>query len=132
MNRMLIYCAFFCLIFFFSFCGPSRKWTVATIPDYRDIDPPGQDIAKHKPRDVEIYRSLFMGEGYKAVIYNDLTGTLVPHECWYGSDEIFEQVRYYWKNDSTVCFALYNKGKRPGISFELFGKGSITGVSTKN
>ncbi len=132
MKKIWIYFSLFGTLFLFSFCGLSRKWTVATIPDYRDIDPPDQDVRKHKPGDVEVYRSIFMSEGYRAVIYHDLTGTLAGHKCFYGAEEAFEYVRYYWKNDSTVFFAFFNSGKRPGISFELFGKGNSTGVHTKD
>lgn len=86
-------------------------------------------LEEHKSGDVDIYRSILFDEGYNVIFYSDLTGELLSHNAFYGTEEDYDQAKFQWKNDTTVIIALINSINDNEISFEVFGKGSTTGMS---
>ncbi|MDX2444648.1 MAG: hypothetical protein QNK30_12690 [Bacteroidales bacterium] len=108
----------------------SNQEEVLAIKDYRKQAAPEDKLEGHSSGDVEIYRSIFMGEGYSVNFYSDYTGELISHNAFYGSEEDFDQAKYKWKNDTTVIIGLINSNTDTEISFEVFGKGNATGMST--
>lgn len=100
-----------------------------SVQDYRNQDFPDSNFQAHKSGDVYVYRSLFIDEGYSVVFYSDITGELLSHKAFYGTEEDFDRAKFEWKNDTTVIIGLINSETDKEISFEVFGKGSTTGMS---
>lgn len=100
------------------------------INDYRNKNIPANNIEEHKSGDVEIYRGIFIGEGYRVIFFNDVTGELISHEAFYGVEEDYDQAKYEWKNDTTVIINLINSITGKEVSFEVSGKGRTTGIRT--
>jgi len=107
----------------------SNQEKVMVIKDYRKQAAPADNLEEHSSGDVEIYRSIFMGEGYSVFFYSDYTGELISHNAFYGSEEDYDRAKYTWKNDTTVIIGLINTKTDTEISFEVFGKGNATGMS---
>ena len=99
------------------------------IQDYRNQVAPEIKLEEHKSGDVDIYRTFFLEEGYNVIFYSDLTGELLSHNAFYGTEEDYDQAKFQWKNDTTVIIGLINSINDNEISFEVFGKGSSTGMS---
>jgi len=101
------------------------------IQDYRNQAAPEINLEEHKSGDVDIYRTTFIDEGYNVIFYSDFTGELLSHNAFYGTEEDYDQAKFQWKNDTTVIIALFNSINDMEISFEVFGKGSTTGMKTE-
>ena len=99
------------------------------IQDYRNQAAPEINLEEHKSGDVDIYRTIFMDEGYNVTFYSDATGELLTHTAFYGTEEAYDQAKFKWKNDTTVIIGLINSKTDTKISFEVFGKGSSTGMT---
>ena len=108
----------------------SNQENILAIKDYRKQAAPADKLEEHSSGDVDIYRSFFMGEGYSVFFYSDYTGELISHNAFYGSEEDYDRAKYKWKNDTTVIIGLINSNTDTKISFEVFGKGNATGMST--
>lgn len=90
---------------------------------------PEINLEEHESGDVDIYRTFFLEEGYNVIFYSDLTGRLLSHNTFYGTEEDYDQAKYQWKNDTTVVIGLIDSMTDTEFSFEVFGKGSITGMT---
>ena len=99
------------------------------IQDYRNQAAPEINLEEHKSGDVDIYRTTFIDEGYNVIFYSDFTGELLSHNAFYGTEEDYDQAKFQWKNDTTVIIGLINSKTDTKISFEVFGKGSSTGMT---
>lgn len=132
MKKQLYYFSGIALLVAFLWgCGyTSNQEKVLLIKDYRKQAAPADKLEEHSSGDVDIYRSIFMGEGYSVFFYSDYTGELISHNAFYGSEEDYDRAKYKWKNDTTVIIGLINSNTDTEISFEVFGKGSATGMST--
>ncbi len=83
----------------------SNQENILAIKDYRKQAAPADKLVEHSSGDVDIYRSIFMGEGYSVFFYSDYTGELISHNAFYGSEEDYDRAKYKWKNDTTVIMA---------------------------
>ena len=111
-------------------CNTNQE-KLLVIKDYRNQVAPEINLEEHKSGDVDIYRTTFIDEGYNVIFYSDFTGELLSHNAFYGTEEDYDQAKFQWKNDTTVIIALFNSINDMEISFEVFGKGSTTGMKTE-
>ena len=109
--------------------GTNNQEKLLVIQDYRNQEEPTINLEFHKSGDVDIYRAILMGEGYNVVFYSDVTGDLLSHNAFYGTEEDFDHAEYEWKNDTTVIVRLINSENAKETSFEVFGKASTTGMT---
>ena len=109
--------------------GTNNQEKLLAIQDYRILEEPTINLEFHKSGDVDIYRAILMGEGYKVVFYSDVTGDLLSHRAFYGTEEDFDHAEYEWKNDTTVIVRLINSENAKETSFEVFGNASTTGMT---
>jgi hypothetical protein len=89
---------------------------------------PEVNLASHKPYDVEVYQIIFMGECYKVRYYQKENDTLASHEATYCITEDFDKAAYKWLTDTSVSIRLYNSITNKEKKFEVFGKGSTSGM----
>ena len=108
--------------------GANHQENLLVVQDYRNQEEPTINLELHKSGDVDIYRAILMGEGYNVVFYSDVTGDLLSHSAFYGTEEDFDHAEYEWKNDTTVIVRLINSENAKETSFEVFGKANITGM----
>lgn len=109
-------------------CDKAFKGEVNII-DKRDTGEPEENLASHKPRDVEAFRIEFMDEqSYSIMYYQNEEGKLRAHKFWYGTEDDFDKVAYEWVNDTTVSVKLINSSTKKEKKFKLFGYGSSSGI----
>ncbi len=99
------------------------------ILDVRNSQEPEVNLAFHKPYDVEVYRIIFMGECYKVRYYQKENDALASHEATYCITEDFDKAAYKWLTDTSVSVRLYNSITNKEKKFEVYGKGSTSGMS---
>ncbi len=131
-NKLLIGLAtlFISLIHFA--CSPGVQMGDVNIIDARKSDEPKEDLLAHKQYDVEVYRIIFMGEMYKVRYYGKENNKIVSHAAMYGINEEFNKAAYKWLTDSSVSIKLYNTVTNKEKKFEVFGKGSMSGLKDDN
>ena len=112
--------------------GTNHQEKLLVIHDYRNQEEPVINLESHKHGDVDIYRTILMNEGYNVIFYSNITGDLLSHNAFYGTVEDFDRARYDWKNDTTVIVRLINSENAKETSFEVFGKGSTTGMTIED
>lgn len=109
-------------------CDKAFKGEVNII-DKRDTGEPEENLASHKPRDVEAFLIEFMDEqSYSIMYYQNEEGKLRAHKFWYGTEDDFDKVAYEWVNDTTVSVKLINSSTKKEKKFKLFGYGSSSGI----
>lgn len=131
------------LTFFLCSFGPDRGEKIITIIDFRHQSHwPAANVAGHKDKDFELYKidpiykedidTINIKAAYMPISYRLKDGKL---EIW--QDHIFEggidyeKASYYWLNDSTVKFRLYNSTNELSESFtytKFSNNGSRLGV----
>jgi hypothetical protein len=99
------------------------------IKDARKKGEPGANLAAHKPYDVEVYRILFMGEGYRIRYYHIENNALTSHEAMYIATDVFDKASYKWTSDTSVAIKLFNSKSKREKKFTVFGYGSTSGMS---
>ncbi len=111
-----------------TFCKNSDKASfIIPIEDYSNKEVK-IDINDQTDRDVRVFKTWFMDDGYKVVMFHDYSGELQQYECFYGTEEIFSEANLSWKNDTTLIVTLINTDLNNKISFEFFGNGSSSGM----
>jgi hypothetical protein len=100
-----------------------------SIIDVRYKPEPKINLAAHKPGDLEVYRTSFMGNGYKVRWYQNENGKLYSQAATYNVDEVFDKASYKWTSDTSVAVRLYNKATQKDLKFEVFGNSSESGMS---
>ncbi len=90
------------------------------------------DINDQTNRDVRVFKTWFMNDGYKVLMFHDYSGELQQYECFYGTDEVFEEAKISWKNDTTISVILISTDSNNNIQFELSGNENRTGMTDNN
>ncbi len=98
------------------------------IVDIRNSEEPKVNLASHKAHDVEVFRIIFMGEGYKVRYYRKEKDTLAKYEASFMINEDFDKAAYKWLSDNTVHIRLFNRATNKEKKFKLFGKGTTSGI----
>ncbi len=93
------------------------------IVDVRNTKEREINLASHKHQDIEVYRTFFLGNGYKVRYYQNENGKLNYHEGTVVLEEVFDKAAYKWTSDTSVAVKLYNTVSRKENKFELFGYG---------
>ena len=100
-----------------------------SIIDVRNKQEPKINLAAHKPGDVEVYRTSFMGNGYKVRWYQNENKKLYSQEATYNIEEVFDKAAYKWTSDTSIDVRLYNKATQKDLKFEVFGNISESGMN---
>ena len=82
-----------------------------------------------KQYDVEVYRTSFMGNGYKVTYFPKETDSLNFHSATYMTDEVFDKASYNWLTDTSVSIKLFSSSSKKEKVFKVFGYGSRSGMS---
>jgi hypothetical protein len=98
------------------------------ILDVRKSKEPGENLVSHKPYDIEVYRTFFMGNAYTVRYYQKENDTLKSHTAIYGAKDDFDKAAYSWLNDTSVSIKLYNTVSNKEEKFEVFGYGGMSGM----
>ena len=133
MNKLFIKLLMAGSIFFFLFgCTNTSKELAAVvdIKDARNTQEPEPNLTSHKPYDVEVYRIIFMEESYKVIYYRKENDSLKSHVAYYGSKDDYNKAAYHWLSDTTVSIRLFSTTSNKELTFNLFGKGSASGIDT--
>ncbi len=99
------------------------------ILDTRNGKEPEEKSAGHKAYDVQVIRTDFMGNGYKAIYYRQEKDSLNYHSATLISDEDFDNADYIWKNDSTVQVKIYNSTSKNQKIFTAWGNEGRSSMS---
>lgn len=105
-----------------------RKGEVS-IPDIRNITGPEENLATHKPYDIEVHRILFMGNGYRVRYYQTENDTLKSHSASYMTDDDFDKAAYSWLTDTSVSIRLYNTALKKEKVLKVWGFGPRSSMS---
>ena len=112
-----------------TFCKNSDKASfIIPIEDYSNKEVK-IDINNQTDRDVLVFKTRFLNDGYKVVMFHDYSGVLKQYECFYGTDEVFEKAKISWKNDTTISVILISTDSNNNIRFELSGNENRTGMT---
>ena len=98
------------------------------IVDVRKSNEPEVSLAAHKPGDVEVFRTVLLGEGYKVRYYQTENSTLNHHEALIMNNEDFNKASYKRLSDTSIAMRLFNSATKKEKRFELFGNGSSSGI----
>lgn len=98
------------------------------IIDVRNNKEPEVNLAAHKHGDVEVFRIVFLGEGYKVRYYQNENGTLNHHEALFMNNEDFDRASYKRVSDTSIAMRLFNSATKKEKKFEVFGNGSTSGI----
>jgi hypothetical protein len=82
-----------------------------------------ENLASHKEHDVEVFRTIFMGQAYGVRYYQKENDTLRSHSATYGDVDIYDKAKYSWLNDTTVLVRLYNTVSKKEKAFKVYGYG---------
>lgn len=131
------------MTFFLCSFGPDSGEKIISIIDYRQHKSwPPENLAGHKDKDFELYKiqpilkedmdSSSVYAAYMPMVYRLKDGKI---QCWgyriFQGDVVYEKASYYWLNDSTVKFRLFNSANDLSDNFtftKLSNNGSILGV----
>jgi len=109
---------------------PDRSKGVIIIPDSRNSKEPEANLTSHKPYEVEVYRTSFMGNAYSVRYYQMENDSLKSHSAIYCSKDHFDKAGYVWLSDTSVSIRLYNTVSKKEATFKLFGYGPMSGMET--
>ena len=99
-----------------------------SILDLRNSKEPGENLVSHKKYDVEVYRTLFMGNAYTVRYYQKENDTLKSHSAIYGAEDDFDKAAYSWLTDTSVSIRLYNTISNKEEKFKVFGYAGLSGM----
>ncbi len=105
----MIWKRIYLLLFLVSFvaCTGGEKVTLE-IKDLREKEIPEIDVKSHKARDVEVFRSNYLGDSYAVIMYREEDGKLHGYQTYVKASQNFDEVTYQWKNDNSIQFVLYS------------------------
>jgi len=128
MKKQFIFIGLALILCAFTFCNRSSDTLESvSIKDYSKEERV-IDINNQKTGDVFVYKTDFIGAGYKIVMFHDYSGTLQMYDCFYGSEEEYDLANYSWRNDTTLLVTLVNSEKKNEFDIEFSGNGSSTGM----
>ncbi len=125
MKTKLIYI----LTIWFYACAPTTSETTVPIIDYRNSKAPSVNPNNHKDKDVEIFRTVFLGETYASIMYRIDNGKLKGYRTFFESKNNYDKATYKWVNDSTLTFKLTDSSSNLTESYTVTGYGSTTGLT---
>ena len=127
-KKMFLFLSVLVSTFYQNACvGPKETQTI-NILDVRSSVEPKLDLASHKPNDVEVLRTVFLGEGYKIRYYQTENDSLNYHEAYVVMNENFDKAAYRRLNDTSLAIRLFNSKTKKEKKFEVFGNGSMSGM----
>ena len=85
-------------------------------------------INTQKPLDVEVYRTDFMGNGYKVTYFQKEKDSLNRHSATYMTEDMFDKAAYSWLSDTSVSIKLYSTSSKKEKKFKVFGNGPMSGM----
>ena len=110
------------VLFFFVACSNLQE-EIIDIQDLRGKGiSPGSDIANHKYKDVEIFRTDFLDESYAFGVYgmeNDKLRFFMPFMQEIKGD--YDKAAYHWDNDTTLLVRFYDTRSTKEANFRLTG-----------
>ena len=116
-----------CLLFACNHSSSLPKGEIYIL-DVRNSKEHGENLVSHKKYDVEVYRTLFMGNAYTVRYYQIENDTLKSHTAIYGAGDDFDKAAYSWLNDTSVSIRLYNTLSNKEEKFKVYGYGGLSGM----
>lgn len=116
------------VMFIFIACTSKPTENSVSIPDYRNSKAPEMKPESHKDKDVEIFRMVFLGDMYSAIIYRKDQGKLRGYQVYVEADKNYDKAFYTWTNDSTVLLKLFSSSSDSSRSFSIGGYGTTTSL----
>jgi hypothetical protein len=115
-------------IVIFIACTNKPVENTVSIVDYRKSKAPEVMPESHKDKDVDIFRTMMIGETYAAVMYRIDHGQLRGYRGDISSESNYPKASYSWINDSTISVKLFDSAGQVKKSFSLIGYGSTTSL----
>ncbi len=127
-NLFFLFCFSFC-IFQISCADKTEKRSgEVSIVDITNGKGQEAKTGTQKPLDVEVYRTDFMGYGYKVTYFQNEKDSLNHHSAIYVTEDIFDKAAYSWLSDTSVSIKLYSTSSKKEKKFKVFGNGPMSGM----
>ncbi len=114
----------FCLLQVGCDTSASKLHGVLDIPDFRNSKDPEIDLASHKPYEVIVFRTYFMGDTYRVRYYQNEKDSLYCNGVILSAEEDYNKLEYQWENDTTVSLRLFSTISNKEQKFSVSGSAS--------
>ena len=127
-NFFILFCLSICI--FQISCGNKTEKRIGEVSIVGITNGKAQEakISTQKPLDVEVYRTDFMGNGYKVNYFQIEHDTLNHHSATYMTEDLFDKAAYNWLSDTSVFIKLYSTSSKKEKKFKVFGNGPMSGM----
>ena len=113
-------------------CSTSNDERIIPIIDYKNSDPPIDNINDHKDKDFKIYR---IDEAINISIYRTEDAQLKEYKFFNSpiGDTTqtlnFDKATYKWINDSTIIFKIFNHISKDTLIYKMVANNNRTSVT---